>query len=100
MAAAERVALVHDWLTGMRGGERVLEVLAEIFPRADLFTLFHLPGSVSPALEALPARFEGIFRKHMVVRDGALRDSAWYAVTDEEWPAVRQNLLDRLSRSR
>jgi RimJ/RimL family protein N-acetyltransferase len=52
------------------------------------------------ALEALPARFEGIFRKHMVVRDGALRDSAWYSVTDEEWPAVRQNLLDRLSRAR
>jgi N-acetyltransferase len=52
------------------------------------------------ALEALPAQFEGIFRKHMLVRDGALRDSAWYAVTDAEWPAVRQNLLDRLSRSR
>jgi N-acetyltransferase len=52
------------------------------------------------ALAALPAQFEGIFRKHMLVRDGALRDSAWYAVTDEEWPAVRQNLLDRLSRSR
>jgi RimJ/RimL family protein N-acetyltransferase len=52
------------------------------------------------ALEALPARFEGIFTKHMLVRDGTLRDSAWYAVTDEEWPAVRQNLLDRLSRSR
>ena len=49
------------------------------------------------ALEALPARFEGIFRKHMLVRDGALRDSAWYSVTDEEWPVVRQNLLDRLS---
>jgi RimJ/RimL family protein N-acetyltransferase len=48
------------------------------------------------ALEALPAEFEGIFRKHMLVRDGALRDSAWYSVTDEEWPAVRQNLLDRL----
>jgi N-acetyltransferase len=52
------------------------------------------------ALEALPARFEGIFRKHMLVRDGAVRDSAWYAVTDEEWPAVEANLLDRLSRSR
>jgi len=52
------------------------------------------------ALEALPARFEGIFRRHMIVRDGALRDSAWYAVTDEEWPAVRENLLRRLSRSR
>jgi len=52
------------------------------------------------ALAALPAQFEGIFRKHMLVRDGALRDSAWYAVTDDEWPAVRQNLLDRLNRSR
>ena len=36
-----RVALVHDWLTGMRGGEKCLEVLAEVFPRADLFTLVH-----------------------------------------------------------
>src|SRR4029450_12778356 len=52
------------------------------------------------ALEALPARFEGIFRKHMIVRDDALRDSAWYAVTDEGWAGVRQNLRDRLSRAR
>jgi hypothetical protein len=36
----------------------------------------------------------------MLVRDGAVRDSAWYAVTDEEWPAVEANLLARLSRSR
>ena len=49
------------------------------------------------ALEALPAEFEGIFRKHMLVRDGALRDSAWYSITDEEWPAVRENLNRRLS---
>jgi N-acetyltransferase len=48
------------------------------------------------ALEALPARFEGIFRKHMVVRDGELRDSAWYAITDDEWPVVRANLERRL----
>ena len=48
------------------------------------------------ALEALPARFEGIFRKHMLVRDGALRDSAYYAITDDEWPAVRANLERRL----
>jgi glycosyltransferase involved in cell wall biosynthesis len=46
-----RVALVHDWLTGMRGGEKVLEVVAELFPDADLFTLFHRPGSVSPIIE-------------------------------------------------
>lgn len=49
------------------------------------------------ALEALPARFEGIFRKHMLVRAGELRDSAWYAITDDEWPAVRANLERRLA---
>src|SRR5262247_2987569 len=46
-----RVALVHDWLTGMRGGEKCLEVFCEIFPEADLFTLVHVPGSVSPSIE-------------------------------------------------
>ena len=49
-----RIALVHDWLTGMRGGEFTLEVLCELFPRADLFTLVHLKGSVSAAIEAMP----------------------------------------------
>src|SRR3970282_1024877 len=48
---AMRVALIHDWLTGMRGGERCLEVFCEIFPEADLFTLLHVPGSVSPVIE-------------------------------------------------
>ena len=46
-----RVALVHDWLTGMRGGERCLEVFCELLPEADLFTLLHVPGSVSPVIE-------------------------------------------------
>ena len=46
-----RVALVHDWLTGMRGGEKVLEVVCGLFPGADLFTLVHVPGSVSPTIE-------------------------------------------------
>lgn len=46
-----RVALVHDWLTGRRGGERVLEALFELFPHADLFTLVHVPGSTSPLIE-------------------------------------------------
>jgi glycosyltransferase involved in cell wall biosynthesis len=48
------VALVHDWLTGMRGGEKVLEAIAERFPGAPIHTLFHFEGSVSPALEAHP----------------------------------------------
>jgi glycosyltransferase involved in cell wall biosynthesis len=46
-----RTALIHDWLTGMRGGERVLEALCELFPDADLFTLYHRRGSVSPLIE-------------------------------------------------
>jgi len=46
-----RVALVHDWLTGMRGGEKVLEALCEIHPGADLYTLVHRRGSVSPLIE-------------------------------------------------
>src|SRR5581483_1770536 len=46
-----KIALVHDWLTGMRGGERVLEVLCERFPTAELFTLVHVRGSVSPIIE-------------------------------------------------
>lgn len=46
-----RVALIHDWLTGMRGGEKALEVFCEIFPDADLFTLVHLPGTTSPLIE-------------------------------------------------
>ena len=46
-----RVALIHDWLTGQRGGERVLEHLVEIYPKADIYTLIHVPGTVSPAIE-------------------------------------------------
>ena len=46
-----KVALVHDWLTGMRGGEKCLEVFCELFPDADLLTLLHIPGSVSPTIE-------------------------------------------------
>jgi glycosyltransferase involved in cell wall biosynthesis len=46
-----RVALVHDWLTGMRGGEKVLDALCEVFPSADLFTLVQVPGSTSPTIE-------------------------------------------------
>lgn len=49
-----KVALVHDWLTGMRGGEYVLEAIAEIFPKAHLFTLLYVPGKISPLLTTLP----------------------------------------------
>jgi RimJ/RimL family protein N-acetyltransferase len=48
------------------------------------------------ALAALPAEFEGVFRKHMLVRGGERRDSAWYAVIDDDWPTVRESLERRL----
>lgn len=51
MITSLKVALIHDWLTGMRGGEKALEVFCEIFPDADLFTLVHLPGTTSPTIE-------------------------------------------------
>ncbi|HYK90160.1 MAG TPA: glycosyltransferase, partial [Acidobacteriota bacterium] len=51
-----KVALVHDWLTGMRGGERVLEELCTLFPGATIFTLFHKPGSVSRRIESMDIR--------------------------------------------
>jgi glycosyltransferase involved in cell wall biosynthesis len=46
-----RLAIVHDWLTGMRGGERFLEAVCERYPHAELFTLLHVPGSVTPVIE-------------------------------------------------
>lgn len=47
-------ALVHDWLTGMRGGERCLEVFADLLPGAPILTLIHEPGTVSDAIEEHP----------------------------------------------
>jgi RimJ/RimL family protein N-acetyltransferase len=47
------------------------------------------------SLLALGAQFEGIFRKHMLVESG-VRDSAWYAIVDDDWPAVKEKLLRRL----
>ncbi len=48
------------------------------------------------ALLAIGATFEGIFRRHMVRWDGGNRDSAWYAVVDEDWPTVRRHLAARV----
>jgi glycosyltransferase involved in cell wall biosynthesis len=47
-----RVVLVHDWLTGMRGGEKVLESICRLFPTAELCTLVYERGSVSPLIES------------------------------------------------
>jgi RimJ/RimL family protein N-acetyltransferase len=50
------------------------------------------------AIAALPAQFEGILRKHMIVPEVGQRDTAYFSVLDEEWPDVRANLERRLAR--
>ncbi|MEZ4330729.1 MAG: glycosyltransferase [Myxococcota bacterium] len=57
-----RIALVHDWLTGHRGGERVLAHLADRFPMADVFTLFHAPGRVPAVIERHPIHTSALDR--------------------------------------
>lgn len=48
-----KVAIIHDWLTGMRGGEKCLEVFCELFPEADLYTLLHIKGAMSETIEQM-----------------------------------------------
>lgn len=47
-----KVALIHDWMVTHRGGEKVFEAIAELFPEADVFTLFHEPGVMSPTIDS------------------------------------------------
>lgn len=49
-----RVAIVHDWLNGMRGGEKVLDAILELFPQAEIFTLFYTPGKLNERIESRP----------------------------------------------
>ena len=49
------------------------------------------------ALAGIGATFEGIFRRHLLMASGRVRDSAWYAITDEDWPAARERLRARLA---
>lgn len=57
-----RTAIIHYWLVGMRGGERVLERLLHLFPDADIFTHVHVPEAISPIINARPIRTSFIQR--------------------------------------
>lgn len=50
---SRRIAIVHEWFTSMRGGEKCVEALCEVFPEAELFTLLHVRGSVSATIERM-----------------------------------------------
>ena len=58
-----KVALVHDWLIHMRGGEKVLEALAEIFPEATVYTLFYSKRKLSPILNQM--NIKSSFLQHL-----------------------------------
>jgi glycosyltransferase involved in cell wall biosynthesis len=63
-----RTAVVHDWLNGMRGGEKVLEAILPLVPEPTIFTLFHVPGSVSPEIERHPIRASWLNRMPLARR--------------------------------
>ena len=86
--AEPRIALVHDWLTGMRGGEKALEVLCERYPQAELFTLVHVRGSVSPVIERRPIHTSFVQHLPLVKR--------WYRHYLPVFPtAIEQFSFDR-----
>ncbi|MBN1788443.1 MAG: glycosyltransferase [Sedimentisphaerales bacterium] len=77
-----RLAIVCDWLTGMRGGERCLEAACQLYPKADIFTLVHVPGSVSKQIEShniytsyiqkLPGQIDN-FRRYLPLFPNAIK---------------------------
>jgi N-acetyltransferase len=52
------------------------------------------------AILRIGAHFEGVFRKHMVTESGRRRDSAYYSIIDDEWPAVKIGLQQMLAAHR
>ena len=88
------------WSTGANAEAKLLQ-LEHAFDvlgcRRVEFKTDALNERARPALAALPAAFEGIHRKHMLVRGGQNRDSAWYSVVDDEWPVVREALRQRVA---
>jgi RimJ/RimL family protein N-acetyltransferase len=104
---ADRVLEIgHSWVTPAAWGsgantEAKLLLLAHAFEglgclRVEFKTDARNERSRA-ALAAIPATCEGVFRKHMLVRGGERRDSAWYSVIDDDWPAVKAALEARVA---
>jgi RimJ/RimL family protein N-acetyltransferase len=89
-----------QWGTGANLETKLL-LLENAFERAGLMRIEFKTDArnlrVRGALLGIGASFEGIFRKHMVLPD-SIRDSAWYAITDDEWPAAKQLLQAKIDR--
>jgi glycosyltransferase involved in cell wall biosynthesis len=63
---AEKVAIIHDWLNGMRGGEKVLEEILRLYPEADIFTLFYEPEKVSPLIRSRRVYASALNRRALI----------------------------------
>ena len=89
-----------SWSTGVNVETKLL-LLSHAFERVGLRRVEFKTDSRNQrsrgALTALGASFEGILRKHMVVRDGGARDSAYFSVIDDDWPVVKRGLQARLA---
>jgi N-acetyltransferase len=87
------------WRTGANTEAKLL-MLEHAFGRLDCIRVEFKTDARNErsraALAALPAQFEGIFRRHMLTMNSGVRDSADYSITDEDWPQVRINLERRL----
>jgi N-acetyltransferase len=90
------------WATGVNVETKLL-LLEHAFERAGLRRVEFKTDARNErsrgALLSLGASFEGILRKHMVVRNGGERDSAYYSVIDDEWPGLKARLRSRLAAS-
>jgi N-acetyltransferase len=102
----DRVAEIgNTWLAGRAWGtgantEAKLLLLEHAFEHEGFLRVeFKTDAANERSRAALAqfANFEGVFRKHMLVRGGARRDSAWYSVIDDDWPAVKAKLRSRLA---
>ena len=94
-----KTALVHDWLTGMRGGEKCLEVFCELYPDADLYTLIHFKGSCSDIIERMNITtsyiqkfpfLEKAYRYYLPFMPSAIESPS----SKSWWPYLNQDHMD------
>ena len=74
-----KVAIIHYWLVGMRGGERVLEALCEMYPQADIFTHVYVPSMVSERIRQhriIPTFINSLPRAREDVQDLSAPDAS------------------------
>ncbi|MEV8532184.1 GNAT family N-acetyltransferase [Streptomyces sp. NPDC051211] len=95
--------LGRSWQRTAVNSEAKLLMLGHAFETLGMQRVELLTDARNAASRAAIARIgateEGVLRRHMVMWDGAVRDSVLFSVTDEDWPAAKAALTARLARS-